>query len=167
MTSRQVRTYTREEKAMAVASYVSKGTCLGAAKETGIPRSTIQSWQKTDWWPEMEQKYLAAFDNKIKATQRQIIEKSNEVIIDRLENGDPVFVREKEGMVLKRKPVSAKDAMIVGGITFDKNRLSEGMPTRITQGGASIGEELKALAEQFKQISDSYKEKQAKVIDEQ
>ena len=70
-------------------------------------------------------------------------------------------------MVLKRKPVSAKDATIIGGITFDKNRLSEGMPTRITQGGAGAEEELKALAEQFRQLSQAYKEKQAKVIDEQ
>ena len=56
-------------------------------------------------------------------------------------------------------PVSAKDAIVIGGIGYDKLRLSLNLPTSIR---ATSHDHLEAAARRFREIADEY---QRDVID--
>ena len=71
------------------------------------------------------------------------------------------MVDKAQQVALKKLPeASARDALIVAATSTNKIRLHDGMPTAIT--GKSI--DLDSLAEQFKQLSGQWKERNARVV---
>ena len=95
---------------------------------------------------------------ELDALLTEIIHKANEAVMDRLRNGDFVMV----GGELKRKPVAAKEAAIIGAVSFDKRQLGRNMPTTITSKESSR-ESLHKLAEKFREIAR--KTEQERTID--
>ena len=70
------RNYTEEEKRLAVATYVVHGTLTGAAKQCGIPYTTIQRWKKDNpaWWEKIAAEVWEQEGEKIRSRYGQIVD---------------------------------------------------------------------------------------------
>ena len=154
--------YTDEDRRRAVVEYCVLGNTKKVAKTTGIPRTTINDWKKTDWWDEEIVKVRHEIDDQILGQNLQIATKAGENVLDSLENGDEKLVwdKDKKEHVIKRVKPGAYQSMLVSGISQDKARVQLNLPTLITQ--TSSG--LDAMVKKFEKIADSYNERQARVV---
>ena len=80
-----------------------------------------------------------------------IAQSAGNEILDRIKNGDHVFNKGE----LARRPVSARDLVIVSGVSQDKARLQQNLPTSIT----TTKFDLEAINKQFQELS-----RQSKII---
>src|ERR1019366_8200789 len=103
--------------------------CLGDPDKVGelatVPAATIRSWSKTPWFKELLAEIKSENNEKIEAKFSQIVDRVQDLVIDRLENGDFVLTRHGE---MVRKPINAKELAIVGAVTFDKRQISRNKP---------------------------------------
>jgi hypothetical protein len=153
--------YTDEDRRKAALEYSLTGSLTKVAARTGIPRKTLSDWKnKSDWWVEISAAVRHQKEAKILADNEEVIDKAHREIVDRLDNGDVQLVRTKNGVELHRVPVKAKDAAVIGGISDDKRRLTLNQPTAIT--GKS--EDMAALANEFRKLSQQWDEKQVNVV---
>jgi len=136
--------------------YLIKGNQAAVSRSLDIPEPTLCDWRKTDWWDELTEEFRIQKKDQIEAELTQIIEKANKETIDRLENGD-VYVYQGKAL---RAPMKGRDTATVGAIAYDKLRLSLHLPTSIT----GKAESMSALAQQFRQLSEQWDEKQANVV---
>lgn len=79
----------------------------------------------------------------------KIIEKAGEIALDRLKNGDEHITRDGQRL---RKSISCRDATMVGAIWFDKLRILQNLPTRIT---ADSNQQLGTLAAKLKELEQN------------
>ena len=100
---------------------------------------------------------MAEIGESMKFRYAKIIEAAADELLDRLQNGDPVMDRTTGE--IGRVPVKARDLAVAGGVTFDKMRLLDHQPTRIT-----ATTDVSKLAEQFAALSQQWQEKQTCVI---
>ena len=102
--------YSETEKREAVAACVESGTFEGAAKATGIPSRTIQSWKKEnpDWWSEVKAIVWDPFEKKMRDQMSQVVDLGAKCLLDRLKNGDIKINSEGEQY---RVPLSDEDRM--------------------------------------------------------
>ena len=152
--------HTRESRYRAAAALIATGNSKVAASESGIPSSTIRHWRQHDAdFALICDELRAEFSERIKSQLAEIIEKANVETLDRLEHGDAI--RDKSGE-LTRQPIRGKDSAIIGAVALDKLRLLENQPTSIV-----ARTDVSALAEQFRQLSRQWQEKQIHVIDQE
>jgi hypothetical protein len=142
-----------------VAAYLIHGTINKVSETTGIPKTTLRDWRHDEWWGPLADEVRAEKEQEFQAGFSRIVDAAIEQIEDRLEHGDVKLVKTKDGYTQQRVPISAKDATVVAGITYDKLRLSLNLPTSIR---ATSDNSLEALAEKFKKIAKEY---QREVID--
>ena len=150
--------HTREARYKAAAALISTGNSKVAASESGVPSSTIRHWRVND--PDFAlicEELRAEFSERIKSQLAEIIEKANVETLDRLEHGDAMWDKSGE---LTRLPIKGKESAIIGAVALDKLRLLENQPTSIV-----AKTDVSALAEQFRQLSKQWQEKQVNVID--
>jgi len=137
--------------------YAASGNYSKVARDTNIPRQTIMSWAKdSPVWVDSLSKARQEISDEILASNLEIVIKTNEQVIDRVENGDVVLRNGKQFRV----PMKGRDLAVVGGIKEDKARVALGQATSIV--GKS--EDIQALAKQFDQLAQSFKEKQVNVV---
>lgn len=152
--------YTDEDRRIAAANYAILGSNRAVGREMNIPTTTIDGWAKTEWWAELVNQAREHEEDRFRARCHQIVDKATESILDRLENGDEVHT--KDGII--KLKVKAGDLAKIGGIYYDKLRLSLNMPTRISD-SSGTKQAIKQLAQQFAEISrEQYEEKQANVV---
>ena len=153
-------TYTREDRYKAAASLFARSNSIAASRETGIPASTIRHWSLNDIeFQEMGQEMRAEFGETIKNKLAAIVNEAADQTLDRLRNGD--VIRDPKTGEQVRVPVKGRDAAIIGAVAIDKHRLLENQPTSIV-----AKTDVSALAEQFRQLSEQWCEKQINVIDQ-
>jgi hypothetical protein len=111
-----------KQKFEAVALYRTLGSLRAVSDSTGIPIDTIKHWHLTDWWKEYELEITT--EARIVRSKRldKIINKSAEILEDRLENGD--WVLDPEGKP-RRKPINANTASKILTTTIDREVLLE------------------------------------------
>jgi DNA-binding ferritin-like protein len=151
--------HNRESRYKAAAALIATGNSKVAARESGVPSSTIRHWRVND--PDFAsicEELRDQFSARIKGQLAEIIEKANVETLDRLEHGDAV--RDKGSGELVRQPIKAKESAIISAVSLDKLRLLENQPTQIKADSS----DLKALAEQFAKLSEQWQEKQATVV---
>lgn len=139
--------YTDDIKRDAMALYVIKGNLKEVARQLDIPRTTLTDWVKSDWGQELIVSIRHEKSDEIDSGFTRILDKTTQVIEDRLENGD-FHGYDQDGNILY-KPVSMRDAATLMGITFDKQRINRNQATSITASDAT----LNSLADQFKQAA--------------
>ncbi len=102
--------YSEAEKREAVAAYVESGTFEGAAKATGIPSRTIQSWKEENryWWDRVKASVWDLYEEKMRDRMSQILDISAKCLLDRFKNGDIEINSEGEE---HRVPLSDEDRM--------------------------------------------------------
>ena len=140
--------YTDDQRREAAARYAVKGSLKAVAKEMNIPRTTLNGWKSSEWWDGIVMQARTEIEDEFRGKCHQIVEASTTAIMDRIKKGNEVNT--KDG--IKRLKVPAGELAKVGGIFYDKLRLSLNLPTSIK---ANTGHQkyLDDLANEFRRIS--------------
>ena len=137
--------------------YAASGNYSQVARDTNISRPTLMGWAKnSSVWVEALNKARQEISDEILASNLEIVIKTNEQVIDRVEHGDVVLRNGKQ----VRVPMKGRDLAVVGGIKEDKARVALGQATSIV--GKST--DMAALANEFRKLSEQWDEKQARVV---
>lgn len=83
------------------------------AEETGIPLDTLKSWKKQAWWPRMMGQIRGEENALLAARYRKIVQKTQDKLLERVENGDITLGKDGDQVVL---PVRARDLAVIAGI---------------------------------------------------
>lgn len=124
--------WTLEDKQNAVLHYVVRGdnNSIKCAKATGIPAQTIRGWTKQQWWAEMKAELLARHADKMDGKFNYMLDKINDELLDRIENGDEVLYT-KTGEMLRKK-ITARDLTFALDRVIERRALLRGDPTSRT-----------------------------------
>lgn len=154
-----------KQKLEAVTSYLMLGKISLVAAATGIPEDTLRVWKRADWWGEMEKEVRTSNNIEVTGRLRQIVNKSMNVIEDRLENGDYQF-NPKTG-AFTRRPVGAKVAGDILSKAIDKQILIDRMEREPQADQAKIEDRLKTIQDKLLEFSRfaKAKEVQGEIID--
>jgi transposase-like protein len=157
---RVTRTYSDAERFKAVALYVNLGTLSAVASELQMSRETLKDWKEKDWWKQYERQIKNEENALLSAKYRKIVQKTQDQILERLEGGDTIVL--KDGSQHKI-PVKARELALIAAISTDKilgiDRIQE---TR--EESVSIEQRLTMLADEFKKFQHS-KSKPVNIID--
>ena len=134
--------YSDQQRMEVAILYAISGNAKKVAKATGIPRTTIVGWKKQEWWQDAVTSIQSEKADEHRAKYSELVDKAQRVALKKLPEA------------------SAAQAIIIAGTATDKIRLHDGMPTEII--GKS--DDMEALAKQFDQLAQSFKEKQVNVV---
>ncbi len=141
----KITLYDDTAKINAAYLYAASGNYSKVARDTNIPRQTIMSWAKeSPVWVDSLSKARQEISDEILASNLEIVIKTNEQVIDRVENGDVVLRNGKQ----VRVPMKGRDLAVVSGIKEDKARVALGQATSI-----SVTQDNRELAEVWKELS--------------
>jgi hypothetical protein len=142
--------YSLDKKLQAVASYRILGNSSLVSAVIKVPPETIRWWKTQPWWSDLEAQMNEEENVKKNVALKKIIDKSLELISDRLENGDYVF-DQKTGEV-KRKPVGLRDLSKVANemMVQQAETAKVNAPTTSKQ---TIEEALKKIATEFANLA--------------
>lgn len=118
---------------------------------TGIDYTTIYKWQKTDWWKELEDSIRFEQGVKLDTKLSQVIDKSLDIVVDRLENGEQVL-NNKTGELMQ-KPVSMKDAAVVSNNLLQRQQVLRRTKEEVQEKKESMKDILSTLASEFAKYS--------------
>jgi len=157
---RVLRTYSDAERFKAVALYVNLGTLTAVASEMQMSRETLKDWKEKEWWKQYERQIKNEENALLSAKYRKIVQKTQDQIIERLEGGDTIVL--KDGSQ-HRIPVKARELALIAAISTDKilgiDRIQETREETV-----SIEQRLTMLADEFKKFQHS-KSKPVNIID--
>ena len=131
-----------------MAAFLVAGNMARVAESTGIPLGTLNYWKGQPWWFEQIERIRQEEDAEIDTHFTRIVKRTQAIMLDRLDNGD--FYVTKDGDVA-RKPVSMRDAAIVGAISIDKRSILRQVP-QSEQNKVGMSERLKNLELQFTKL---------------
>ncbi len=140
--------WTGKDRVRAVAAYLVLGNMARVSDELGIPLGTLNFWKTQPWWFEQVEKIRRDEDVEIDSTFTKIVKRTQEIILERLENGDKVLA--KDGSLVSR-PVSARDAALVAAISLDKRKALREVP-QSEQNKIGMQERLNKLEMQFTKL---------------
>lgn len=136
------------------------GNPLTISELANVPVHTIREWSKTPWFKELLEEIRTENNEKLDAKFTQIVEKAQDCILERIENGDSVLKR--SGEVVK-VPLKARDLAAIGSLTVDKRQIIRNKPTSISQSvesGAVNEDKLKLLAKTFIELVNKKESKE-------
>lgn len=145
--------YPEEKRIEAVTIYAATGHFGKTAELTKVPEHLIRQWRKQDWFKELLNEVRAENNEKLDAKFTEIVEKSLEQLVDRVENGDYHVLRDGSTV---RKPIAAKDLSLVAAINVDKRQLLRGEPTSRSESVDKVVgpvERLENLAKTFEDLA--------------
>lgn len=123
---------------------------------TGVPSQTIRLWKMQPWWKDLVREIQTSEDQELDGKLSRVIDKSIDVINDRLEKGD--FILDSRSGTIRRVPVKFKDTHRVASDLLDKRNVLRGKPTSITE-RVSTEDVLRKLAAQFQEFTKFQKTK--------
>ncbi len=137
--------YSPKQRLEAVTAYLMIGKVSLVAASLGISEEVIHKWKTSDWWKDMEADIRSQSNVQVSGKLRAVINKSLEVIEDRLEQGDYQF-NPKTGNFI-RKPIGAKVAGDIMSKALDKQILIDKLEAQPIQDQSKIEDRLKAIQE--------------------
>ncbi len=150
--------YTDEDRRRAVVEYYVKGNMAKVSEGTGIPKSTLCEWKKSEWWVEVTGQVRTEKGEELDANLTKLIDSAFDQAQDRVDNGD--YRVNKDGELF-RVPMGGRDLVIAGATVYDKQRLHRNEPTSIKGDTQSMAE----LAEEFRKMSRENTIRQVNSID--
>ena len=152
-----------EKKAAAVTAYIALGNSELVEAITKIPAGTIRAWRRMEWWKELEGVLREEEHSTLDSKLRKVVEKSLELVMDRLENGDFVFDQKTSQCI--RRPVNLKDVHKVSTETIDRREILKKFSVKAIN-KPSLENHIKELAAQFEQFTKSLRRpREVDVID--
>lgn len=150
--------YSAEQKLYTVVTWLLTRNLHKTAEHTQISINTLRYWKyHSPWWNQAVQAVMSVKNEELDHRLTDMIDLATDELTDRLKNGDHQVL--KDGSLV-RKPVSARDLMIVLGTTYDKRALMRGDPTARTE-RKDTDEKLQKLTDAFQTIAKN----EMKVID--
>jgi len=142
--------WSRKQKYEAVSLYMLTGSVTQVSQMLGIPLDTLKEWKfRSDWWSDFEEDIRLSKRANTNKKLSKIADKSVEVLMDRLENGD--FVYNQKTGELSRKPVNAHVANRVYNDSIDKQVLLE----KLYQGEKKVTKE-EEIKERLERLHDEF-----------
>lgn len=141
--------YSEDDRIRAATTYAMVGNAARVAEITGIPSERVRRWKTEPWWHDVINRIRFENDDELDAKFTRIIDKTTEIINDRLENGDYIMVP-KTGEIIK-KPVGAKESAIITSIMVDKRTLLRDKATKVYESD-TVMDNLKKLADEFQKF---------------
>ena len=146
------KSWPMEKKIAAVTQYLVLGNMNLVAASTGIDAHLLRHWKMQPWWADTEREIRSTENIEIDNKLSKIVDRSLDVIQDRLENGDFIY-NQKTGQIV-RKQVNMRDAVIASKEMLTKRELLRGNATeRKETTTISMADQLKALAHEFAKLN--------------
>lgn len=151
-----------KQKLEALSSYLALGNLALVSRILGIPEITLRVWKASEWWKDKTDELKMQERIEVSNRMKRLIEASQTIVANRLENGDPIL-NQKTGEIVM-KPVSMKDAHKVAVDLLDRRKDIEKLTDLSPVSEEGDKERLSKLAEQFaimatKSIQDSLEKK--------
>lgn len=140
------------KKVELVTTYLATGSYRLACSICKVPLATANQWKRTEWFKEMVASIQAEENTQLDAKLSKIVDKSLDVVMNRLEEGD--FILDSKTGTIKRVPVKMRDAKSVMTDLFDKRQLLRKQPTKITE-SQTVDKRLEMLAQRFEKFAGS------------
>ncbi len=102
------KNHSDETKINAAKAFLVLGSIKLVSATLKIPEPTLFIWKRTEWWGNLIKELQIQENIVLSAKLKNIVEKSHEVVLDRLENGE--FIYDQKAGKLIRKPVALRDA---------------------------------------------------------
>ena len=124
--------YSHEQRMGIVILYAISGNMKKVARQSGVPRTTIISWQKQDWWQDAVTRIQSEKADEHRAKYSELVDKAQE-------------------QALKKMPeATAQQAMVIAGIATDKLYRADNLPSTLTGSVGSIAD----LAKEFIKLAN-------------
>lgn len=136
--------FTQEKQIELATIFAVTGDVAVTAEMCKVNPQHLRKLIKTDDFRSILKEIREENSEKFDAKFSLIVEKAQDQLLDRLENGDVKLTR--AGQV--RIPMNGKDVAVVAAVNFDKLQLIRGKPTSRTE-SSSNHSRLEALAEKF------------------
>jgi len=133
-------------KVDACTMYAVYGNVEEVAKLVKVPPEAIRQWKQEPWWIEILKQVYVEQNEGLSSRINQVLDKTINHLVDRLDNGDYVYNQRTEQII--RKPVDTKTLTILFDNLAVQRRLTRGEPTSIS---ANIGVE-----DRLKQMEDAF-----------
>jgi hypothetical protein len=114
---------------------------------TGVDSHNIRAWMKTEWWKEAMATLRYEQNQQTDVKLQKVVEKSLDIVADRLEHGDLVL-NNKTGELVQ-KPVSMKDAAMVARDLMTRQGVMRKEEEGAVQQKDTVQQTLKILATEF------------------
>ena len=115
-----------------------------------IPEATLHLWRRQEWWHDMERAVRTEENLALSSRLKKILDKSMDIVVDRLENGDWIYDQKTGEM--RRKPVAMKDAQkAVVDFIDRREKLNKQQTTQVAT--EMIEDKLAKLAQAFSDLA--------------
>lgn len=160
---RKYKMYSDEAKIETVKTYLALGGNLQLTSgATGITYTTLCSWKHSEWWKSLVSDIKKQEKLELSARTKRIVEKSMELLQDRLEQGD-FYYDQKKG-VLVRRPVTAQVIHRIAADMIDrKEMLDKSTEERVEL--KNNDEKLADLAKRFADLAEKALSKPKPVVE--
>lgn len=147
-----------EKKIEAVTTYLVLGSLRQVAAATNVSYGMIKQWRIQPWWKEVEAEIVASRRIAQGSKLSKIVDKSLDVIDDRLSNGD-IVLNNKTGELI-RKSVSLRDATTAANALMQRAAILEKLQQddKVLETQVSIKDQLVSLAAEFAKMNGRSKE---------
>ena len=138
-----------EKRIEVVTKWLALGNMRLVSELCGVSYQLCRMWKMEPWWQELVDEIKISRSAQLDSKLSKIVDKSLDIISDRLENGDVIF-NNKTGQVM-RKEVSIKDANKVATDLMQRQVIIQKEEQSLTsqQQTVAIGDQLKLLAMEF------------------
>lgn len=138
--------WTDRDKLKVIAAFSVLGNATKVEEVTGVPANTINYWKTCPWWFEEMEKLRKSEDDTMISGYGRIMQKTIEQILNRIENGDVVILKNGEKTL---KPISGKElAYISANATHARQKIrGEAIDNAVKQ--ITMQERLQKLNEEF------------------
>lgn len=158
------RHWSDSQKIEAIQTYMILGSLNLVSGALKIPFETLKVWKASEWWKTMIEDLRVQEDLQLSTRLKKIINRSYDVVEDRLEHGD--FVYDQKTGKMKRKPVNMRDAHKVAIDLVEKQQdLIDRHMSESTVTVDKIEKRLADLAKSFADIANSVKKGPIDVTD--
>lgn len=142
-----------DTKVEVVKTYLALGGNLTlTAHCTDIPRDTLKTWKASQWWKTLVTEIKQQEKLELSAKTKRILEKTMEVLADRVANGD--FIYDQKAGKLVRKPLGAKDAHQISMDLIDRAEILDKATEEEPEHKDKDLSRLEALADKFAKLAN-------------
>ncbi len=138
-----------------VTAYLMLGGSVGLTSAmTKVPEQTLFAWKRTEWWADLVAEFKREERLTLSSKLKKVVDKSWDIVSDRLENGD--YIWDQKAQQLVRKPVSLKDA---AKVALDSSVVREKLDRteNFTVDGDQVHDKLDKLAKAFADLAKGVK----------
>ena len=156
---KKLKYYSDDAKVNVIKTFLALGgnTTL-TAHACGIAPRTVFLWKNTDWWKQIYNDLRKQEKLELSAKAKNILDKSMEVLADRVANGDYIYDSKKGELV--RKPINAQVAIKITTDLMERKAILDKETEEEAPKEAQNAGMLEHLAERFAKLATQALEKQ-------